>query len=138
MLVLKNLVSPYKKMTAPSYKMLQTKKTNTLIGKTTLVLQILENSCEKRHGAVSETKKTNTPVEKTILVFKNLVNSYEIHVKKGRSTALQNASNQKTNTLVEKAILVLKNLINSYAIHMKTTHSTVLQNASDQKNKHSR
>ncbi len=59
----------WKKGTAPPYKMPQTKKTNTLVEKTILVLKTPREFIWRNGTAPSykmpETKKTNTLVEKT-------------------------------------------------------------------------
>ena len=101
---IKNPINSYEKNgTAPSYKMPEAKKTNTLIEKTIPVLKTLKIHMRKRHSTVLQnawSKKTNTLIEKTILLVKTL----SFHMKKRHSTVLQNASSQKKQTLSLKKI----------------------------------
>ena len=69
-----------KKRTAPSYKMPEAKKTNTLIEKTILVLKTIKIHMKKRHSTVLQNargQKNKHSHWKNNSGLKNLINSYE-------------------------------------------------------------
>ena len=70
----------WKNGTAPSYKMPEVKKTNTLIEKTILVLKTLQIHMKKRHSAVLQNawgQKNKHSHWENNSGLKNPINSYE-------------------------------------------------------------